>query len=172
MRDREKGREIEKICSLLIEYDIDILEIVRFGSSVYAPEHARDVDFLVITSAKKDCDGYLDCLAEIDFDVDVDVDVVVKEVGENLNKRFARNVLGAFEILHSDGIYFKEMVKEFEHGYEEAKSHLRRAKAYLSLAEESENEYDKDGHIRTAFNELFHGARVASMAFLATENAR
>ena len=84
-----REEKIRRICSLLKEYDRDILEIVRFGSSVYAPELARDVDLLVITRKKKEYGGYLECLEE----VGVDVDVVVKEAGDKLNERFARNIL-------------------------------------------------------------------------------
>ena len=63
------------------------------------PELARDVDLLVITRKKKEYGGYLECLEE----VGVDVDVVVKEAGDKLNERFARNILGAFELLYGDG---------------------------------------------------------------------
>ena len=38
----------EGICKRLLGYDKDIVEIIQFGSSVYAPEHARDLDLLVI----------------------------------------------------------------------------------------------------------------------------
>ena len=47
------------------------MEIVQFGSSVYAPEYARDVDLLVITKDKRKYGGYLDCLADLLFDMDV-----------------------------------------------------------------------------------------------------
>jgi len=48
-----REEKIRRICSLLKEYDRDILEIVIFGSSVYAPELPRDVDLLVITRKEK-----------------------------------------------------------------------------------------------------------------------
>ncbi|MHC1610411.1 MAG: hypothetical protein ACXQTW_02230, partial [Candidatus Methanospirareceae archaeon] len=74
----------EGICKRLLGYDKDIVEIVQFGSSVYAPEHARDVDLLVITKDKKEYGGYLDCLDE----PGMDFDVVVKEEGEVLRSDF------------------------------------------------------------------------------------
>ena len=40
----------EGICKRLVGYDKDIVEIIQFGSSVYAPEYARDLDLLVITT--------------------------------------------------------------------------------------------------------------------------
>ena len=36
----------EGICKRLLGYDKDIVEIIQFGSSVYAPEYALDVDLL------------------------------------------------------------------------------------------------------------------------------
>ena len=58
------------------------MEIIQFGSSVYALEYARDVDLLVITKDKKEYGGYLDCLADLPFDMAV----MVKEVGEKLKR--------------------------------------------------------------------------------------
>ena len=91
-----REEKIGGICSLLKEYDEDILEIARFGSSVYAPELARDVDLLMITRKKKEYGGYLKCLEE----VGVDVDVIVKGAGDKLNEQFACNILSAFELLY------------------------------------------------------------------------
>ena len=105
----------EGICKRLLGYDKDIVEIIQFGSSVYAPEHARDVDLLVITKDKKEYGGYLDCLADLLFDMDV----VVKEVGENLRRAY--NILGAFVILYGDGRYLKEMTADFDTGFDDAK---------------------------------------------------
>jgi hypothetical protein len=43
--------DIQLVVRKLLEYDPEIVEIVQFGSSVYAPEHARDPDLLVITGS-------------------------------------------------------------------------------------------------------------------------
>ena len=105
----------ERICRRLLGYDKDIVEIIQFGSSVYAPEYARDVDLLVITRRKKEYGGYLDCLDELGMDFDI----VVKEEGEVLRSDFACQILGAFEILHGDGRYLAEITKDFDPSYEE-----------------------------------------------------
>lgn len=160
----------EKICRCLFGYDPDIVEIVRFGSSVYAPQYAGDLDLLLITRKAKIYGGYLDAL--YGMDLPFDTDVVVCEAGKRLKNSFACQVLGAFEILYGDGRHLAEITKDFDPTFEEARSHLRRAKEYLGLAEKSTNEYDKEGHIRTAFNELFHASRVASMVYLSTEETR
>jgi len=155
----------EGICKRLVGYDKDIVEIIQFGSSVYAPEYARDVDLLVITKDKKEYGGYLDCLADLPFDTDV----VVKEVGENLKRAY--NILGAFVILYGDGGYLKEMTADFDTGFDDAKAMLVAAKDYLKMGKEAEGDV-KDVHIRNSFNSLFHAARIAAMSYLAIEDAR
>jgi len=153
-----REEKMKRICSFLKEYDRDILEIVIFGLSVYAPELARDVDLLVITRKKKEYGGYLECLEK----VGVDVDVVVKEAGDKLNERFACNILGAFELLYGDSSYFMEMVKDFDPSYDEAKAMLIESREDLKSALQRENEERKRIRIRAAFNSLFHAARIAA----------
>ncbi|MEM2510160.1 MAG: nucleotidyltransferase domain-containing protein [Candidatus Methanomethylicia archaeon] len=67
------ARWLMEICRRLLEYDSNIVEIVQFGSSVYASEYARDVDILVLTRRVRDYDGYLDavCIGDSPFNVDV-----------------------------------------------------------------------------------------------------
>jgi len=155
----------KRICKRLVEYDKDIVEIIQYGSSVYTPEYARDVDLLVITKNKKEYGGYLDCLADLPFDMDV----VVKGVGEKLRRAY--NILGAFVILYGDGRYLKEMTADFDTGFDDAKAMLVAAKDYLKMGKEAEGDV-KDVHIRNSFNSLFHAARIAAMVYLAIGNAR
>ena len=136
----------ERICKRLVGYDKDIVEIIQFGSSVYAPEHARDLDLLVITKDKKEYGGYLDCLADLPFDTDV----VVKEVGEKLRRAY--NILGAFGILYGDGRYLKKMTADFDTGFDDARAALKVAVRYMKDASEEEEEEAKDMHIRNSFN--------------------
>ncbi|HID17770.1 TPA: nucleotidyltransferase domain-containing protein [Candidatus Bathyarchaeota archaeon] len=63
-----------------MEYDPNVVEIIQFGSSIYAPWRARDVDLLVITKEVKDYGGYLDA-ANLE-DAPFNVDVLVLKVGE------------------------------------------------------------------------------------------
>jgi len=160
----------QEICQCLLDYDPDIVEIVQFGSSVYAPRYARDLDLLVLTTSEKDYGGYLDCLDILDLSFDVDV--VVEEVGGELKESFALHVIGSYEVLYGSGEHLAEMVGQFNPNFEEARSYLRGAKEILELARRSEDEYDQDMYIRMAFNGLFHAARTASMAYLATEESR
>ena len=158
----------EEIRKRLVGYDKDIVEIMQFGSSVYAPEYARDVDLLVITRGKKEYGGYLDCLDDFDFSCDV----IVREVGDKVKSGFACNILGAFEVLYGEGEHLKETTSYFEPRFREARSYIRGAKEDMGMAGRSEDEDDRDRRIRTASNSLFHAARLATMSYLAIENAR
>lgn len=71
---------LREVCRRLLEYDRDIVEIVQFGSSVYAPELSRDVGLLVVTRSVKEYAGYLDA-ANPEGGL-IDVDVVVLGVGD------------------------------------------------------------------------------------------
>ena len=61
--------DIQLVVRKLLEYDPEIVEIVQFGSSVYASEHARDLDLLVITGRMKEYSGYLDAVADFNADI-------------------------------------------------------------------------------------------------------
>jgi len=165
---KQSGGMKEGICRRMLGYDKDIAEIIQFGSSVYAPEYALDVDLLVITKDKKEYGGYLDCLDDFDFDCDV----VVREAGDKVKSGFACNILGAFEVLYGEGGYLKEMTADFEPRFREAKSYIRGAKEDMGMAGRGKDEDDRDRRIKTAFNSLFHAARLAAMNYLATENTR
>jgi predicted nucleotidyltransferase len=89
----------------LLEYDPDIVEIVQFGSSVYAPELSRDVDLLVVTKRAKEYQGYLDAVSPLE------ADVIVVEVGEAVGESLLRGVLGSSRILYGDGSYLAELAK-------------------------------------------------------------
>ena len=160
----------ERICKRLVGYDKDIVEIIQFGSSVYAPEHARDLDLLVITKNKKEYEGYLDSLEGLNLPFDVDV--VVKGEDEKLRGDFACQILGAFEVLYGDRKYLSKMTKNFDPSFEEAYAVLRKAKRNMDSVRELEGKEDREWSIRVAFNGLFHAARVAAMTYLAIENSR
>lgn len=146
------------------------MEIVQFGSLVYAPQYARDLDLLVLTEGEKDHGGYLDCLDILDLPFDVDV--VVNKVGGKLKESLALYIIGSCRVLYGNGKHLAQMAGRFNPNFEEARAYLRGARVILEMARTSADKYDKDMHIRTAFNGLFHAARTASMAYLATEESR
>ena len=158
------------ICDHLIEYDPGIFEIVQFGSSVYAPDSAKDMDILVFTEKKRDYSGYLDAI--LDLNLPYDVDVVVKEPDGHFDKSFAVSVFGAHRVLHGDGHCLEKRLSEIDPTYKEAFAAVKTGRKYMDIAFEADDELMKDRHINDAFNALFHAARLAAMTYLSTEQAR
>jgi hypothetical protein len=78
------GVSLQLAVKRLLEYDPDIVEVVQFGSSVYAPELSRDVDLLVITKKARGYQGYLDAVSPLE------ADVIVVEVGEAIGESLLR----------------------------------------------------------------------------------
>lgn len=162
---------LEEVCKRLIEYDRDIVEIVQFGSSVYAPELSRDVDLLVVTKRVKEYEGYLD--AANSGNSPVDIDVLVFSVDDRPKEELLRAVLGAFEVLYGSGEQLLRYAGELgDPTFEEAKSSLRVAASLLRLALETSNPLDRDRLCREAFDALFHAARIASMVYLSIDVGR
>jgi len=169
--NKAKEEILKEISKRLLKYDPNIVEIVQFGSSVYAPEYARDVDILVITKKRKEYEGYLD--ATNPEDAPFNVDTIVIEVGRELREELLRGILGSFKIIYGDGKYILEYAKTLrDPSFEEARSALRVAKSILELSFTTTNKLDKDRLVREAFDSLFHAARIAAMTYLSTEVSR
>jgi len=167
--DREEL--LKTVCEKLLRYDPGIVEIIQFGSSVYAPDLSRDVDLLVISNDPKDYDVYLDAVDEAN--PPFNVDIVVVKPGQELREELIRGVLGAFNILYGSGRYILEYAKRLgDPTFEEARSALRVAQRILKLALETREPLDRDRLFREVFDSLFHAARIAAMTYLSTEVAR
>ena len=166
-----RGKMLKMICECLLRSDPGIVEIIQFGSSVYAPDLARDVDLLVISKDPKDYDVYLDAIDEVN--PPFNVDVIVTKPGQKLREELIRGVLGAFNILYGSGEHVLEYAKKLgDPTFEEARSALRVAQRILKLALETRDPLDRDRLFREAFDSLFHAARIAAMTHLSTEIAR
>ena len=164
-------QELDAICNRLTEYDSKIVEIIQFGSSVYAPESAGDLDILVFTEQKKDYSGYLDAVdgSELPYDVDV----VVREMDDGLiSKEFAVSVFGAHRVLYGDEHVLEKQLLEIDPTYEEAYATIHSAQMFMENAMQLDASFEQDRHIKTAFNELFHASRLAAMTYLSTEEGR
>lgn len=161
--------ELEGLCQALLQADPDIQEIVQFGSSVYAPDLALDIDLVVTTAMKKDRDIYWDAVA----DWPINVDVVVREPGEPIGDRIARGICAAHQVLYGNGQTLKEAMTTMPvPTYEEAYAALQAAHEYHRSAVAASDELLRDRHHRTAFNALFDAARSAAMTYLSTEETR
>jgi len=162
---------LEGVCRKLLERDPGIVEIVRFGSSVYVPDLSRDVDLLVVSMNPKSYDVYLDALAEVD--PPFNVDIVVVKPGQELGEELVRGVLGAFEVLYGDGRHVLSYARSLgDPTFEEARAALRAAREYLELALRAGDKLLRDRHTREAFDTLFHVARIAAMTYLSTHVTR
>ena len=162
---------LEKLCKKLLEYDPNIVEVIQFGSSIYAPQYAKDIDLLVITKKIKNYEGYFD--ATNPEDALFNVDVLVFEINKTPRQDLLRSILGAFKVLYGNGKYLLEYVKTLtDPTFDEARSSLRIAFSLMKLAFETKNQLDKDRSIREAFDSLFHAAKIASMVYLSIEVSR
>ena len=164
-------KALEGICENLIKYDPDIVEIIKFGSSVYAPEYAKDVDLLIFTKDKKPCEGYFDAVYEID--VSFNVDVLVFQLDEKIREELLRGVIGAHEVLYGSGETLIRLAKTLgDPTFDDAKASMKVSKGLMGLYKVEEDLTTRDRLVREAFDGLFHAARLASMAYLSTEVAR
>jgi len=168
--DRAKviSQWLPKLCEALLMADPDIVAIVQFGSSVYAPELANDIDLLVVTKHRKDFGVYLDAVKECPLNVDV----VPVQVGERAGfvavgvKAFGRLVWG-------DANAVLEVMKDMPvPTFDEARRVLKAGQTYLQVAAQEQDPVIREAHYRNAFNSLFDAARLAAMAFLLTEETR
>jgi len=160
---------LKELCQALLKADPDIQEIVQFGSSVYAPDLALDIDLLVTTAAKKDYGLYLDAVA----DWPVNVDVLVREPGEHIGDWIALSILATHRVLYGDGTTIEEArIDMAVPTYDEVRERMLNADQYLEDGHNAPTEVRRDGHYRTAFNALFDAARMAVMTYLCTEETR
>ena len=163
--------DLREFVKRLLEYDPNIVEVVQFGSSVYAPEYAKDVDLLVITRKMKEYSGYLDFL---DLEGSpINIDVLVFDVRKIPKRDLLRSILGSFRLLYGEGRYLLEYAKYLgDPTFEEARASLKAALDYFELSKRTEDPLVKDRHLRVAFDALFHAARLASMVYLSTDIGR
>ena len=167
--DADFEQQLDELCHELLQADPDIQEIIQFGSSVYAPELALDLDLLVTTAARKDDDVYWDAVA----DWPVKVDVVVREPGEPLGNWITLGVLATHRVLYGAGATIREVrVAMAVPTYDEARKIITVADHHLEDARDTTDDFFQDRYYRTAFNALFDAARSAAMTYLATEETR
>jgi len=161
---------LPKICEALLRADPDIVAIVQFGSSVYAPELALDLDLLVVTKCKKDDGVYWNTVWSAGQPFWVDV--IVVEAGKPLG--FLSAAVHAFgRLVFGDKQAVEEVTKEMPvPTFEEARRVLKAGEAYLRDAAQEQDDIVREAHYRNAFNALFDAARLAAMAFLLREETR
>lgn len=164
------ARWLPKLCDGLLQADPDIVAIVQFGSSVYAPDLALDLDLLIITKREKESKVYWDTVWSTGQPFWVDV--VVVELGKRLG--FLSAAVRAFgRLVFGDLNAVLEVTKEMPvPTFDESRRVLNAGAAYLRLAAQTDDVVVREAHYRNAFNSLFDAARLAAMAFLLTEETR
>jgi hypothetical protein len=165
----KRQNQLRKICQSLKAADADIVDIIQFGSSVYAPDLARDVDLLITTRNKKDEDLYLDAFLELD----IGVDVIVRTPGQVMGKDIAASVFLLGKVLLGNGQTMKE-AEGFMAAptFERARLALESADEILALTKKRKKKSLQHEFYCAAFKRLFDAARNAVMAYLNTENSR
>ncbi len=166
---QKRQTKLRQLCQKLQAADLDIVDIIQFGSSVYAPDLARDVDLLITTRSKKDDDLYWDAFD----DLDIGVDVIVRTPGQFMGKDIAASVRLLGEVLLGNGQTLKE-AEGFMAAptFDRARKCLETADKNLADAQKSKNDVLRDEFYKIAFDRLFDAARNAVMAFLNTETSR
>ncbi len=161
-RSNRSNRFHRIICALRAN-DPDIIEIVQFGSSVYAPRLARDLDLLILTRAKKDYGVYLDTAEGYPKNVDI----MVKEPGESMGPDIALSILAFSKTLYGNGMTRKEAMKSMPvPTFEYARNYLVMADEQMKKAPEEQKDDFRDARYRLAFDLLSDAARYAAMTFL------
>lgn len=158
-----RSRKFQRIIRALRANDPDIIEIVQFGSSVYAPRLARDVDLLILTRAKKEYGVYLDAVVGYAKNVDV----VVKEPSESIGADIALSILAFSKTLYGNGRTRKEAMKTMPvPTFDRTRNYLIMADEQMKKATEEQQDDFRDARYRLAFDLLFDAVRYAAMTFL------
>ena len=161
------SNRLQRIVRALRANDPDIIEIVQFGSSVYAPRLARDVDLLVLTRAKKDYGVYLDAVVGYSKNVDV----VPKEPGEGMGADIALSILTFSKTLYGNGMTRQEAMKTMPvPTFEKARKAIRMAEQDLARGHQETDEDYRDARFKLAFDLLFDAVRYAAMTFLVLDD--
>ncbi len=156
----------QRLVRALRACDPDIIEIVQFGSSVYAPRLARDVDVFVLTRAKKAYAVYLDAVAGYHKNIDI----VVAEPGERIGQDVALALVTFSKTLYGDGNTRKEAMNSMAiPTFERARKYVTIADEQIQKALEEPTADFRDARYRLAFDLLFDAARYAAMTFLALD---
>jgi len=166
---QQRQAQLRQLCESLKKTDADLVDVIQFGSSVYAPDLARDVDLLVTTRAKEKEDYYGDTFAHLDLGADV----IVRTPGQPMGRDIATSIRLMGNLLCGNGQTFKEAEAYMAvPTFDRARKNLQTADTNLSSAQQNSDPVLKDEYYRIAYDRLFDAARNAVMAFLNTDNSR
>ena len=165
---------LHTIVEALLSIDVDIVSIILFGSAVYAPELAHDLDLLIISSSPKQSSLYSDAVEEAlsRCGCDLGVDVVVVGVEGSVGK-LSSSVRAFGEVIYGDERWLMEVTKGMPAiSFDDARHAITEADMDRDIATSAEDLRHRDARWRSAFNWLFESARGAVMAYLGTQETR
>ena len=166
---QQRQAQLRQLCESLKKTDADLIDIIQFGSSIYAPDLARDIDLLVTTRAKENEERYRDTFANLDLGADV----IVRVPGQPMGKDIAASIRLMGNLLCGNGQTLKDAeVYAAVPTFERARIILETADANFVAAQQSKDLVLKDEFYKVAYDRLFDAARYAVMAFLNTDNSR
>jgi len=166
---QQRQAQLRQLCESLRKIDADLIDIIQFGSSVYAPDLARDIDLLVTTRTKENEELYWDTFA----DLDLGADVIVRTPGQPMGKDIAASIRLMGNLLCGNGQTLKEAEAYMAvPTFDRARLTLGTADIILASAQQSTHVIEKGEFYKVAYDRLFDAARYAVMAYLNTDNAR
>ena len=149
---QQRQTQLRHLCESLKKADADLIDIIQFGSSVYAPDLARDIDLLVTTRSKEKEELYWDTFANLDLGADV----IVRTPSQLMGKDIAASIRLMGNLLCGDGQTFKE-VEDYRAAptYDRARIVLEIAGANLASAQQAQKVIAKDEYYKVAYDRLF-----------------
>lgn len=158
----------EKLIEALLKVDPEICAIVLFGSAVYAPDLAKDLDVLVISKQPKKSSDFWDATK----DFPMPVDVIPAKVGKPLKGPVLWGVRAFGVLLWGDVHAVQEVIRAPVPTFGQARKRFLQADEYMALAQTKTDPDERNGNYRDAFNALFDAARMAVQQFLSTDETR
>ncbi len=168
----------QRLATTIRGVDPDARDAVLIGSSVYAPELARDHDLVLTTAApavKRDelWSALVEALAQ---GTGGPVDLILRAPGEPIGQlalalMAGRVVLGQGETVAEARAFYEE-AGGVAHAFEEADSCLHAADATWGLSQTERVAQHRRRLQMVAFDELFHAARIAALTYLGREDDR
>lgn len=158
----------EKLVGALRGVDPEIRAIVLFGSAVYAPDLAQDLDVLVISKEPKQPSDYWDATK----DLPLPVDVIPAKEGKPLKGPVLWGVRAFGVLLWGDVETVREVITMDAPTFDDGRLRFFHAERHLTQAQQANDPRIAEGFYRDAFNALFDAARIAVQAFLSTDETR
>ena len=168
----------QRLAAAIRTVDPGARDAVLIGSSVYAPELARDYDLVVTTrSSGAQRDGLWSAMLDaLEQGTGRAVDLILREPGERIDGLAlavlaGRVVLGHGETVQEARSFFEE-AGGMAHSFAEAESCLEAADDNWGMAKTKVVAQTRLRLQMVAFDELFHAARIAALCYLGRDDDR